>query len=431
MRCPVSILAAAAALSGSPPTSAQLSWVRGTSNTLRINATVATPSGRPHPPTIVEPQRGPLLVYSLTLGPGQPWLESAPVSLFAGSAWYTSSAGTSNALTLSAPAWESTGIDPTLGQFDALTIPWRYYGPSSSPSHFNTTIKYYGALGAVTFEQAFVDGVPRVGTLQQPPLAGRGCETGINTTTLPLAEFPAFRSGPGTRLSELGYTTWAGTCCWRLRVGGGVGLGGFMGGAEGGPLTLFDAQSASAKADAMVLSPLDNFMHNVISLRNARTTTSGAAPTGDDNKVELKRNWDNGGHDLTQGSSKAPSLQACEQRCRLDTSCAAFSFTDSGATTDPNTCFLKSSAARSPVHEHGSSPHHTSGTIKRPGSVLAVGPSGQLQEIPPGHVSTFVVVGVRQRGIHSAMRAWGRVVRQKYNTTRNTADDVVTNKLGL
>ena len=171
MRCPVSILAAAA-LSGSPPTSAQLSWVRGTSDTLRISVTVAPPSGGPHPPSIVEAQRGPLLVYSLTLGPGQPWLESAPVSVFAGSAWYTSSAGTgiSSALTLSGAAWESTGTDPTLGQFDALTIPWRY-GPSSSPSHFNTTIKYYSLFGAVAFEQAFMDGVPRVGTLEQPPLA--------------------------------------------------------------------------------------------------------------------------------------------------------------------------------------------------------------------------------------------------------------------
>ena len=30
-----------------------------------------------------------------------------------------------------------------------------------------------------------------------------------------------------------------------------------------------------------------------------------------------------------------------------------------------------------------------------------------------------------------AMRAWGAFMRQKYNTTRNTAGDVVTNKLGL
>jgi hypothetical protein len=427
MRQAVSILAVAA-LAGGPLTSAQLSWVRGTSDTLRINVTVAAQSSGPHPrspsPPIVDAAP---LVYSLALGPGEPWLESAPVSVFAGSTWYTS--GTiSTALILAGTASESAGTDPALGQFDALTIPWRY-GPSSSPSRFNTTIKYYSELGAVAFEQAFVDGISHVGTLEQPPLAGRGCETGINTTTLPLAEFPAFRSGPGTRLSELGYTTWAGTCCWRLRVGGGVGLGGFMGGAEGGPLTLFDAnQTASGgKADAMVLSPLDSFMHNVISLRNARTTTSGAAPTGDGNTLELKQNWDNGGHDLIEGSSKAPNVQACEQRCRLDTSCAAFSYEELA----PSTCFLKSSAARSPVHEHGPSAHHTSGVMKRTGSVLAVGPSGQLQEIPRGHVSTFVVVGVRQQGIHSAMRAWGRAVRQKYNTTRNTAGDVVTNKLGL
>jgi hypothetical protein len=177
----------------------------------------------------------------------------------------------------------------------------------------------------------------------------------------------------------------------------------------------------------MVLSPLDNFMHNVISVRNARATATGAAPTGDGNEVELKQNWDIGGHDLYGGSSTAPSVQVCEQRCRQDTSCAAFSYEE----MPPNTCFLKSSAARSPVHEHGPSPHHTSGVMQRNGSVLAVGPSGQLQEVPRGHVSTFVVVGVRQQGIHGAMRAWGRAVRQKYNTTRNTAGDVVTNKLGL
>ena len=237
MRQAVSILAVAA-LAGGPLTSAQLSWVRGTSDTLRINVTVAAQSSGPHPrsPTASPPivDAAPL-VYSLALGPGEPWLESAPVSVFAGSTWYTS--GTiSTALILAGTASESAGTDPALGQFDALTIPWRY-GPSSSPSRFNTTIKYYSELGAVAFEQAFVDGISHVGTLEQPPLAGRGCETGINTTTLPLAEFPAFRSGPGTRLSELGYTTWAGTCCWRLRVGGGVGLGeggGGLGGVDGG-----------------------------------------------------------------------------------------------------------------------------------------------------------------------------------------------------
>ena len=239
MRRAVSALAAAAALAGGPPATAQLSWVRGTSDTLRINVTVgaALPS-RPSPQ----------LVYSLALGPGQPWLESAPVSVFAGSTWYTSAdtGAAAATLILAGAASEFKGTDP-LGQFDALTIPWRYGLSSSSPKRrFTTTIKYYSELGAVAFEQTFVDGIPQVGTLEQPPLAGRGCETGINTTTLPLAEFPAFRSGPGTRLSDLGYTTWAGTCCWRLRVGGGVGLGGYMGGAEGGPLTLFDANQTAA-----------------------------------------------------------------------------------------------------------------------------------------------------------------------------------------
>lgn len=335
--------------------------------------------------------------YTLSLGHGEPWAQSAPVALFAGSRWWEASGNRS--LLLAGDAVEFHDVDPKLGPYDALRLCWQY-GEAYSPRRFNTTFKFFSSTGAVAFEQAFVDGVDNVGLLEQPPLAGRGCLTGINTTTLPLSEFPSFRAGPETRLSTLGYTTWAGTCCWRLRVGGGLGLQGFMGGAEGGPLALFDARQTASmlKADAMVMSPLDNFMHNIIALRNARTSTTGAAPAGEHVAVELKTNWDNGGHDLIQGSSIAATLQQCEERCRVDTSCAAFTYVDSNATVDHNACFLKSSAARSPVHEHGPAAHHISGVMKRNGSVLAVGVSGQLTRVPAGHVSTFVAVGVQSAG---------------------------------
>lgn len=121
------------------------------------------------------------------------------------------------------------------------------------------------------------------------------------------------------------------------------------------------------------------------------------------------------------------------------------------------------------MHEHGPSPHHTAGVMYRNGSVLAIGPSGQLQTIPQGHVSSFIVVGTRgqvpsrhphatltqsslnpssililsssnshsilaqpsPQGIHGAMRHWGATIRTKYKTVRNTEGDLVTNKLGL
>ena len=68
-----------------------------------------------------------------------------------------------------------------------------------------------------------------------------------------------------------------------------------MGGAEGGPLVLFDANQT--KPDALVISPLDNFMHNILSLRNRRTDGTGAAPTGSDVDVNLQPGYDFGGHD--------------------------------------------------------------------------------------------------------------------------------------
>jgi len=216
------------------------------------------------------------LRYSLALGTGSsPWLESAPVAIFAAGLWYEDGSADGGLTLTGAAEWSST--DARLGAFDALTVQFAY-GLGSAQS-FNATFKYFPAgVGSVVFEQALVSGIPTVGRMAQPPLAGRGCMTGINTTTLPLAEFPAFRSGPDTRLSQLGYTTWAGTCCWRLRVslssamqasgtaaiacelwvdfltdclwlqvGGGIGLQGFMGGAEGGPLVLFDANQTGTR----------------------------------------------------------------------------------------------------------------------------------------------------------------------------------------
>lgn len=69
--------------------------------------------------------------------------------------------------------------------------------------------------------------------------------------------------------------------------------------------------------------------------------------------------------------------------------------------------------------------------MKRNGSVLAVGVSGQLTQVPAGHISSFVAVGAQSIGVHGALRAWGRAVRSKYSTTRNVNDDIVSNKLGL
>ena len=54
-----------------------------------------------------------------------------------------------------------------------------------------------------------------------------------------------------------------------------------------------------------------------------------------------------------------------------------------------------------------------------------------MTEIPRSLVSTVVAVGKRASGIHGAMAAWGKVLRRRYNTTRNTAVDVVSIKLGL
>ena len=130
---------------------------------------------------------------------------------------------------------------------------------------------------------------------------------------------------------------------------------------------------AQTKPDALVLSSLDNFMHNIISLRNRRSSSTGAAPNGSDVQVELKYNFDFGGHDIYRGASSAESVSDCATRCKADTSCAAFTYVTSAATVSPNTCFMKFSTARSPVHEHGPAANHISGVVHRPGSVLAAG----------------------------------------------------------
>eukprot|EP01047_Picozoa_sp_COSAG01_P042620 COSAG01_NODE_3731_length_5755_cov_6.626414_7_plen_174_part_00 len=100
---------------------------------------------------------------------------------------------------------------------------------------------------------------------------------------MPLSEFPAFRSAPGTALHDsLGYWQWAGTFS-NARSGGGVGLKqpallkrpaamagvlggrGFSGGQEGGPLVLFE--EGAPHRSALVLSVSSQWFSTVLGMR--------------------------------------------------------------------------------------------------------------------------------------------------------------------
>ena len=101
------------------------------------------------------------LQYQISLGAGEPWLDSAPVSVFANSAWYSSSSASGDsakALVLVGDAEEWTDTDSRIGLFDAFTVTWRW-GEDADGSLFNTPFKYFTQYGAIAFEQTFVDGI--------------------------------------------------------------------------------------------------------------------------------------------------------------------------------------------------------------------------------------------------------------------------------
>ena len=138
---------------------------------------------------------------------------------------------------------------------------WRVSGGACGGAELVTTFGHLAADDALTFRQTYPTGVADTAGAPQP--ACPACT--LNSSSVPLSEFPAFRSAPGTALHDrLGWYQWGGTF-GRSRAAGGVGLRrarlakeeqGLAGGQEAGPLLLFE--DGRPQGAALVLSPMDS-----------------------------------------------------------------------------------------------------------------------------------------------------------------------------
>ena len=195
--------------------------------------------------------------YSLSTG-GAPWLEGGTLSLLHNGSYLSPGAG----LTAGAPV-AGAGVDE-LGAYTFLSVPW--LAPEAA-FLANFTCYSGGALAALSLH--FPGGFSFGGSL--------GAEAA--------ARFPLFfAAGENSTLLSpaLGFVEWAGEMDSYANAHG-VGMQGFGGGTQSGPLLLFNASElvpGASKPHALVLGPGGgagaHVAHGVVNLLPAHAPARGA-----------------------------------------------------------------------------------------------------------------------------------------------------------
>jgi len=199
-------------------------------------------------------------------GPGSyvPWLESDPkgasLALLRNGVLLTPG----NGLQGGTPVLGS-GVDE-LGPYTFLSVPWAPTAPSPGTGPFFANFTCYGTLASFS--------------LHFPAGWDFGGSMGADVA----ARFPLFYApGNASLLSELGFVEWAGEMDSYNNVHG-VGLQGYGGGTQSGPLLLFNASElvpGASKPHALVLGPGGgagtHVAHGVLNLLPAAGAAAGAA----------------------------------------------------------------------------------------------------------------------------------------------------------
>ena len=171
---------------------------------------------------------------------------------------------------------------PALGAYTG----WRVRYLANSSIEVWTTAKFFAASGLVLFEAAFPDGSPGVAT-DVPNNTTAGSAAPLRefaSSVIPATQYPAFVAATGAAASRLGYLTWAG----RFFASRGAPSGGATsalaaagGGAEGGPIVLFDGGAGTAvdATPSLVISPWTNFKGQQLGPLSeaSRSATAGIA----------------------------------------------------------------------------------------------------------------------------------------------------------
>lgn len=187
--------------------------------------------------------------YNVTVAAtGSPWLEGGGIAISSGGELLQPGAG----LTPGSPTLGS-GVDGALGGFRFLSIPYTGTG-TALVANFTC----YDAAGLASFSSHFPDGHA---ALARPAarVLGRSVRRGPGARVAPATQFPRFSASAGTALRSpgMGFVEWAGEMDEYGNTHG-VGLNGYGGGRESGPLALFDRSSMRAgggPVQAAVLGP--------------------------------------------------------------------------------------------------------------------------------------------------------------------------------
>ena len=163
---------------------------------------------------------------------GAAWLEGGGLALLQNGAYLTPGAG------LLMPGAPQLGAgEDALGAFTFLSVPWEAQGGAPFTANFSCYAEHFAF--ALHFPEGYSPASP-------------------SQTALPATHFPSFKATAATLLSPaMGFVEWAGEMDSYGNAHG-VGLQGYKGGVESGPLLLFNASQLAlggALPQALVLGP--------------------------------------------------------------------------------------------------------------------------------------------------------------------------------
>jgi len=259
------------------------------------------------------PGAPPFFPYEVVDSDGNAFFEAGSFAFSSSRDFFSADAapGSGAALTPGAPV-VGAGVDLNLGAFTFLSVPWTAAAALPAPLRVTTNFSCFatgggGGAALAAFTALYNDGVAN-SSLLAPPSAG----TNLESNARPISHFPSFAAGPlsALRSPSMGYVEWAG-CMTSGNSDHGVGLSGFVGGQQSGPLLLFNATElaasagvAAARKQAAVLGALEEVGHSILGVvpdpapqatESAGTCGAGAAHT-DQVGAGHSPGYDNGAH---------------------------------------------------------------------------------------------------------------------------------------
>eukprot|EP01052_Picozoa_sp_SAG31_P016505 SAG31_NODE_1095_length_9928_cov_5.441042_8_plen_1013_part_00 len=390
--------------------------------------------------------------YSIGFG-AETWLRGTLPSVHCFNRWHTASDGSLSWV----GAQVINGTDGEWGPFSAANVTWALRSPNASEDgtttrdFFYTSVIHYDRADVLMFESVYGSDCRDANFTVLPSNASTILDARAHAALHPSSEFPAFAAPEdgSVRLTseQMGFFTTGGVMNY-LGLARGLGLKrpagkrsplghAYTGGAQGGPLVLFEVNKTLGDADALVLSTAN---HHTSSVAGMRRTCSRAEwrRAGVWNLTKVAH-CDLSDHDL--GGIDDISEAQCADACLGAPMCNAYTYGSGGCGPGSSCdvrCYLKSSTLGgnhcddSPASHP--SPQH-SGWFCRDraeDSTLVAGPLQYLLAIPAHTAFRFLLSPLAGRGLTAAVDKWGQGLQRaaRLQRTPQPRDDPVVSMLG-